>query len=87
MTPFVEGLALGASLIIAIGAQNAFVIQQGILQKHVFLVASVCTMVDVVLISLGAAGIGSLIASNETLRFMALWGWARLQKMWLKNII
>jgi L-lysine exporter family protein LysE/ArgO len=74
MTPFVEGLALGASLIIAIGAQNAFVIQQGILREHVFLVASVCTLVDAVLISLGAAGIGSLIATNETLRFMALWG-------------
>ncbi|MDP6730027.1 MAG: LysE family transporter, partial [SAR324 cluster bacterium] len=54
MTPFVEGLALGASLIIAIGAQNAFVIQQGILREHVFLVASVCTLVDAVLISLGA---------------------------------
>ena len=50
MIPFLEGIALGASLIIAIGPQNAFVIQQGILRQHVFLAAFVCTFVDVVLI-------------------------------------
>ena len=74
MVPFFEGLALGASLIIAIGAQNAFVLQQGILRQHVFLVASVCTLVDVLLICIGAAGIGSLIATNEIHRVIALWG-------------
>ena len=56
MIPFLEGIALGASLIIAIGPQNAFVIQQGILRQHVFLAAFVCTLVDVVLIIVGAAG-------------------------------
>jgi Lysine efflux permease len=57
MVPFLEGIALGASLIIAIGPQNAFVIQQGILHQHVFLAAFVCTLVDVVLIIVGAAGL------------------------------
>ena len=74
MIPFLEGIALGASLIIAIGPQNAFVIQQGILRQHVFLPAFVCTLVDVVLIIVGAAGFGTLIAIIPTLKTYFLWG-------------
>ena len=74
MIPFLEGIALGASLIIAIGPQNAFVIQQGILRQHVFLVAFVCTFVDVVLIIVGAAGFGTLIAIIPSLKTYFLWG-------------
>ena len=68
MIPFLEGIAFGASLIIAIGPQNAFVIQQGILRQHVFLAAFVCTFVDVVLIIVGAAGFGTLIAIIPSLK-------------------
>ena len=74
MIPFLEGIALGASLIIAIGPQNAFVIQQGILSQHVFLAAFVCTFVDVVLIIVGAAGFGTLIAIIPSLKTYFLWG-------------
>ena len=74
MVPFLEGIALGASLIIAIGPQNAFVIQQGILRQHVFLAAFVCTFVDVVLIIVGAAGFGTLIALIPSLKTYVLWG-------------
>ena len=74
MIPFLEGIALGASLIIAIGPQNAFVIQQGILRQHVFLAAFVCTLVDVVLIIVGAAGFGTLIAIIPSLKAYFLWG-------------
>ena len=74
MIPFLEGIALGASLIIAIGPQNAFVIQQGILRQHVFLAAFVCTFVDVVLIIVGAAGFGTLIAIIPSLKTYVLWG-------------
>ena len=74
MVPFLEGIALGASLIIAIGPQNAFVIQQGILRQHVFLAAFVCTFVDVVLIIVGAAGFGTLIAIIPSLKTYFLWG-------------
>ena len=74
MAPFLEGIALGASLIIAIGPQNAFVIQQGILRQHVFLAAFVCTFVDVVLIIVGAAGFGTLIAVIPSLKTYFLWG-------------
>ena len=74
MIPFLEGIALGASLIIAIGPQNAFVIQQGILRQHVFLAAFVCTFVYVVLIIVGAAGFGTLIAIIPSLKTYFLWG-------------
>ena len=74
MAPFLEGIALGVSLIIAIGPQNAFVIQQGILRQHVFLAAFVCTLVDVVLIIVGAAGFGTLIAIIPSLKTYFLWG-------------
>ena len=74
MIPFLEGIALGASLIIAIGPQNAFVIQQGILRQHVFLAAFVCTLVDVLLIIVGAAGFGTLIAIIPSLKTYFLWG-------------
>ncbi len=74
MIPFLEGIALGASLIIAIGPQNAFVIQQGILRQQVFLAAFVCTLVDVVLIIVGAAGFGTLIAIIPSLKTYFLWG-------------
>ena len=72
----VEGMALGASLIIAIGAQNAYVIRQGIKGEHVLAVAMVCAVVDMALISIGAAGVGTLIAQSPVLRSGAAWGGA-----------
>jgi L-lysine exporter family protein LysE/ArgO len=74
MSIYLEGLALGAALIIAIGAQNAFVIRQGIRGEHVFAVATVCALVDVILITVGAAGVGTLIAQNPTFRVAAAFG-------------
>jgi L-lysine exporter family protein LysE/ArgO len=55
------GLALGASLIVAIGAQNAFVLRQGLRREHVATVVAICAVSDVVLIALGVAGAGSLV--------------------------
>jgi len=71
-----QGFALGASLIIAIGAQNAFVLRQGLKRVHVFLSASVCTLCDMVLITLGVAGLGTLISTNPILTQVATWGGA-----------
>jgi L-lysine exporter family protein LysE/ArgO len=59
---FLPGLFLGLSLIIAIGAQNAFVLRQGLAQKHVFAVCLVCAGSDAALICAGVAGCGQLIA-------------------------
>lgn len=59
--PFLKGLAAGGSLIIAIGAQNAFVIRQGLLKQHLFLTALLCSGIDACLIALGVAGFGRYI--------------------------
>jgi len=57
----VEGFLLGASLIVAIGAQNAFVLRQGLQRRHVFAVALTCALADALLIAAGVAGLGSLL--------------------------
>ena len=59
----ITGFLLGSSLIVAIGPQNIFVLRQGILRKHIFLVASFCSISDITLIFLGIGGI-SLIFEN-----------------------
>lgn len=61
LLPFVAGLTAGASLIIAIGAQNAFVLRQGLRREHVLAIVAVCALSDVLLIGLGVAGIGALV--------------------------
>jgi L-lysine exporter family protein LysE/ArgO len=55
------GTGFGLSLIIAIGAQNAFVLRQGLRGEHVLAVVLICALSDVVLIALGIAGIGRLL--------------------------
>ncbi|WP_063569538.1 LysE/ArgO family amino acid transporter [Achromobacter ruhlandii] len=55
---YFPGFLLGLSLILAIGAQNAFVLRQGLRQEHVFAVCLVCALSDAVLISAGVAGFG-----------------------------
>ncbi len=55
--PLITGFFLGLSLIVAIGAQNAFVLRQGILRQHVFSIALFCSIADTFLIILGIAGI------------------------------
>lgn len=72
--PFIEGLAFGASLIIAIGAQNAFVLRQGVKRNFVFITALVCAISDMTLIALGVGGLGSLIAQSDWLSAVANWG-------------
>lgn len=56
----ISGFLLGLSLIVAIGAQNAFVLRQGLRREHVFWVSLVCALSDAVLISIGVAGIGAV---------------------------
>ncbi|MEJ5943767.1 LysE family transporter [Pseudokineococcus basanitobsidens] len=55
------GLGLGLSLIVAIGAQNAFVLRQGLRGKHVGAVVALCTASDVVLVAAGVGGVGGLV--------------------------
>lgn len=65
--PFVEGFLLGASLIVAIGAQNAFVLRQGLARRHVFAVASFCFLADAGLIAAGVGGLGTLVQQSPRL--------------------
>lgn len=58
-----KGFAASASLIIAIGAQNAFVIRQGLRRQHLFFTALFCSFIDALLISLGVLGIGELLTA------------------------
>lgn len=62
-----SGFLLGASLIIAIGAQNAFILRQGLMRQHVFVLCLICALSDAVLIALGVAGLGTLISSSPRL--------------------
>jgi len=58
---FLPGFLLGLSLIVAIGAQNAFVLRQGLRREHVFAICAVCAASDAVLIAAGVAGFGALV--------------------------
>ncbi len=62
LTAFVKGLALSAGLIIAIGAQNLFVLRQGLKGEHVAPIVVLCATSDAVLISAGVNGLGGLLA-------------------------
>ncbi|MEV6394791.1 LysE/ArgO family amino acid transporter [Streptomyces sp. NPDC051907] len=74
--PLVQGFAVGAGLIIAIGAQNAFVIRHGLMRKHVLAVAGVSAICDITLIAIGVAGVGTAIAASSTVTAIATWGGA-----------
>ena len=68
-----SGLFAGLSLIIAIGAQNAFVVRQGLTRQHVFLVVAICAASDALLISLGAGGLGALIQAHSGVLEVVRW--------------
>lgn len=61
LATFFTGLGSAASLIIAIGAQNAFVLRQGLRREHVLPVVIICVLSDAILIAAGVAGIGVLV--------------------------
>lgn len=62
-----QGMGLGASLIVPIGAQNAYVLNQGIKKQHHLTIAAVCSILDVIFISIGVFGGGHLISSRPLL--------------------
>ena len=70
------GAMLGAGLILAIGAQNAFVLRQGLRREHVLLVVLTCLMGDIICISAGVAGVGGFIVSHPSFLAIATWGGA-----------
>lgn len=69
----IAGLLTGLSLIVAIGAQNAFVLRQGLLRQHVGAVVTVCAVSDLVLITAGVAGIGAIVQHAPTALTVVRW--------------
>ena len=68
-----EGALISLSLIVAIGAQNAFVIRQGLSNRHVFLVCTICAFSDATLISLGVFGFGEFLAKSGNIAEIIEW--------------
>ena len=71
--PFLQGFSVGIGLILAIGAQNAFVLRQGLKREHTGVAVTVCALSDITLITLGGAGLGALVAETPLLRAGAVW--------------
>ena len=94
-TAFLTGFLLGISLILVIGAQNAFVLRQGILRQHIFYVVVFCALSDVLLISIGITGISFFFNnlmtqfSNILFGFSSIWlfiyGLIRLRSVFKSN--
>jgi len=76
VTAFLFGFATSLSLIVAIGAQNAFVLRQGIRNEHVLPVVILCALSDLVLILAGVAGVGALVTAHPQLLTVARYGGA-----------
>ena len=86
---FVQGLALGLGLIVAIGAQNAFVLRQGLRREHVGTVVLFCAVADAVLIAAGVLGMAQALGQSPGLAralalagavFLAVYGWQALRR-------
>lgn len=84
---FLQGLLLGLGLIVAIGAQNAFVLRQGLRREHVGSVVLFCALADAALISAGVLGMGQALGQSPLLAralalagalFLAVYGWRAL---------
>lgn len=67
MSASLAGFLLGGSLIVAIGAQNAFILRQGLIRNHVFLLCFICALSDALLIAAGISGLGTLVSQSPML--------------------
>jgi L-lysine exporter family protein LysE/ArgO len=76
ITPFIQGFGTGGGLIVAIGAQNAFVLSQGVRGSHHVVIALICIFCDIVLITAGVAGFGAAVSTNPSLTQWVTWGGA-----------
>ena len=79
LSAFLSGFILGLSLILAIGSQNSFVLRQGLMNRHVFIVALFCSLSDALLIGIGVVGISLFLnnyinlVSDWLFGFSAIW--------------
>ena len=75
-SPLLQGFVTGASLIMPIGAQNAYVLERGMRREYHLLVAFLCALCDIGLILLGVMGGGRYLAANPVVQTLLLWGGA-----------
>ena len=88
MNTFLAGFGLGLSLIVAIGAQNAFILRAGLLRQHVFILCSVCAFSDALLIAAGVSGLGILVSKAPFfLAFMKYGGAAFLFVYGIRSLL
>ncbi len=73
-----EGFGLGMGLIVAIGAQNTFVLRQGLRRKYMFVTALICSVSDAVLILFGIYGFGAIVVRYPELITALTWGGATI---------
>ena len=73
MQAALTGLFTGLSLIVAIGAQNAYVLRQGLARKHVFVIVLICSLSDALLIALGVLGLGQVIQAAPLVLEIIRW--------------
>ncbi|MEO0637122.1 MAG: LysE/ArgO family amino acid transporter [Pseudomonadota bacterium] len=76
MLTFLTGFATGGGLIVAIGAQNAYILRLGLLRAHAFICCLLCALADAILIFLGVAGLGALVEANPALLSVIRFGGA-----------
>jgi L-lysine exporter family protein LysE/ArgO len=74
--PFFQGVGVGGGLIVAIGAQNAFVLSQGVRGRYPVLIPSICWICDLILILVGMGGLGHMVSGTPQLMRLAAWGGA-----------
>ncbi|MDC0239230.1 LysE family transporter [Candidatus Thioglobus sp.] len=82
LSAFLTGFVLGLSLILVIGAQNSFVLRQGLIGQHVFFVALFCSLSDALLISFGVVGISIFLSSY--IEFVSNWLFV-ISSIWLAS--
>ncbi|MEZ9596826.1 LysE/ArgO family amino acid transporter [Shewanella sp. 10N.261.52.F9] len=75
-TAFIQGMGIGGSLIMAVGAQNAFVLKQGLKRSHSLPIAAICSFIDAIMITAGVAGLGHLIIAFPLVKDIASFGGA-----------
>ncbi|MFN7570610.1 MAG: LysE/ArgO family amino acid transporter [Betaproteobacteria bacterium] len=84
-----SGIGLGGSLIVAIGAQNAFVLRQGLRREHVGAVVALCAGIDILLMTAGVAGLAGLVRLSPTVltlctvagaAFLLWYGWGAARR-------
>ncbi|GAA4144744.1 LysE/ArgO family amino acid transporter [Leifsonia shinshuensis] len=73
LSVYLTGLGSAAALIVAIGAQNAFVLRQGLRREHVLAVVAICVASDAALIAAGVAGIGTLVKAAPLALVIVRW--------------